>query len=105
MTELVVSATYVQKLAAELVDATIDAQAAIDKLDNISDRVWWTHGILWSMPSSSGFQMVKNARVAAGRALVDASNELAAKLDAAAIAYEGVDEDLSTGLDQQMVDG
>ena len=104
MSELVVSPTLLRQLAADQQAAAEYAQAGTDALNGVDTDCWISHGT-FSMASNIGFDTLEEIRIAAGTAFVNASNGLSEKLQAAAIAYQGVDEDMSTNMDTQMADG
>lgn len=104
MTELVVSPAILRQLADEQEAAAGYAEDATATLNGVDTVAWYSHGA-FSIGSSIGFDTLEESRRAAGAALVNASNGLAAKLDDAAKRYESADAELSTNMDKQMVDG
>lgn len=103
MTVLFVSPTTLETLARNQTDAAGYAQAGADALSGTGKDCWISHGVI-SGSSNGAFDTIEQIRRASGTAFADASLGLAAKLRAAAVAYEGVDGELADNLDSQMVD-
>jgi hypothetical protein len=103
MADLLVSPAILEMLAGRQTDAAKDAQAAADALSGLGSDCWVSHGVI-SGCSNGGFSTVESIRQAAGSAIAGASTGLAAKLRTAKKAYEGVDGELATGLNKQMLD-
>jgi hypothetical protein len=103
MADLLVSPRILETLAKNQADAAKYAQAAADALSGTGSDCWVSHGVI-SGTSNGAFDTIEGIRKAAGSALANAGNGLAAKLRTAKQAYEGVDGELSENLNKQVLD-
>jgi hypothetical protein len=103
MADLLLNPSTLKTLADNQTDAAKDAEAAANALNGTGGNCWLTHGVI-SGCSNSAFDTIEGIRKAAGLALADGSNGLAAKLLAAKEAYTGVDSELAGNLNKQMLD-
>lgn len=102
MASMNVTADYLEKLAKKQDDAATEAAAAASAADGTGTSCWLTHGVI-SGASNSAIGGVESARSSAGKALRQASVDLAAKLRTAKEVYAGVDDDLSKNVDKQVL--
>jgi hypothetical protein len=102
MARLNVTAEYLEKLAKKQDDAASEASGAASAADGTGTWCWVNHGVI-SGASNSAFGGAESARSAAGKAIRQASVDLAAKLRTAKEAYSGVDEDLSKNVTKQVL--
>jgi uncharacterized protein YukE len=102
MANLDVTPEYLEKLAKKQDDAATEASAAAAAADGTGTWCWVNHGVI-SGASNSAFGGAESARSAAGKALRQASVDLAAKLRTAKETYTGVDDDLSKPVDKQVL--
>jgi hypothetical protein len=103
MADLLLDPSTLETLATNQEAAAKDAQAGADALNGTGGNCWLTHGVI-SGASNGAFVTIEDIRKAAGTALANASNKMAAKLRTAKKAYEGVDGELAANLNKQMLD-
>jgi hypothetical protein len=103
MANVLVTPATLETLAKNQEAAVKDAQAAADAMNGTGTDCWVSHGVI-SGSSNGAFNTIEGIRKAAGTALANASNLMAAKLRTAKKAYEGVDAELAGNLNRQMLD-
>jgi predicted metal-dependent HD superfamily phosphohydrolase len=102
MTDLVVSAEYLEKLASTQDDAAQSIGSAATAPSGIAYQIWVTHGLICG-PCAQAVTGAENARSDAVAAVQADSAGLAAKLRSAEAMYEGTDHQASENLDKQVV--
>lgn len=100
---MTVTPATLETLAKNQEAAAKDAQAGAEAMNGTGSNCWLNHGVI-SGSSNGAFDTIEGIRKAAGNALANASNKMAAKLRTAKAAYSGVDSDLAGNLDKQMLD-
>ena len=101
MTNLNVTPTYLETLAAKHDSAAGEAATAAAAAAGTGTMCWVNHGVI-SGASNVAVGAAESARAAAGNAIRQAVVDLAAKLRTAKETYSGVDADLSKTLDGQV---
>jgi len=101
--EVIFSSDYLEILAGKQDLAKDKANSSAGAANGIGKAVWISHCVFsgWSCGAMEG---VEPTRKAAGEAMRDASNELAAKLRATKVTYTSVDEDEAANLSKQVRD-
>jgi len=105
---LVVDQEHLKNLAAHQETAAEEAATAAgvvekEKVPLTPLGIWLTHGV-YSAESNIALNLLVDARRAAAQTMKEASIELAARVVAAGVTYEGVDEDLSANINKQVLD-
>jgi Excreted virulence factor EspC, type VII ESX diderm len=100
---LLVDPSKLETLAKAQESAKKDAESAANDLNGTGGNCWLNHGVI-SGCSNGAFDTIEGVRKTAGLALGNASLKMAAKLRTAKLAYEGVDSELGTNLNKQMLD-
>jgi hypothetical protein len=103
MADVLVTPSTLETLAKNQEAAVKDAQQAAEAMNGVGTDCWVSHGVI-SGASNGGFNSIESIRKAAGNAIANASNLMAAKLRTAKKAYEGVDSELAGNLNKQLLD-
>lgn len=100
--EIVADPAKIELLAKKHDEAAAEGVDMAKAANGTGSSCWVNHGVV-SNSSNDSFGTTEEARRAAGQTIRQASIDLAAKLRTAAKVYSGVDEDLSSNLDKQVV--
>lgn len=99
--DLQVTTAHVRELAAKQGQAAAEIRSATEVTAGVDTAVRFSHGVIaWS--TAGAVEAAQHARVAAGTAMGQASEELRDDLQTAASRYDATDQDTGALLDAQM---
>lgn len=102
MTDLQVTTSYLEELAAKHDLSSADVRAAAAVTSGIGSTMWTSHGVICATANMAVAE-AESARSAANAAVESVGTEIAKRLRAAGGAYDGTDERAGESLDAQVL--